>query len=238
MVRSIVTVAAVAALAGSASAALTSMQMQSFSGVPNFSTTGMNPTATAFTFDFFNAADFGNPALVNLISAEVIAEATIENGVLEVDNDGLDTAVINVAELGAAVTLSSTDIALALPSVAPVTTTSFNLAANNGDDDSNFNSEPGDPDYGRLDGSMVTDSDNAFFNQPLASIFEGAGTFDIDYDALAIFNTGGVGGVSFAGTPVDIDLKVTVIYTYEIIPAPGAAALLGLGGLVAVRRRR
>ena len=42
---------------------------------------------------------------------------------------------------------------------------------------------------------------------------------------LLLFNT-------FAGA----DIKV--MYEYELIPAPGALALLGLGGLVATRRRR
>lgn len=237
MTRTVIA-AVLAAAAGAAGAQpLTSMQMQSFSGVPNF-TSDVTAGVDSFMFDFFNASDFGNPAFVNLLSAEIEATATIQNGLLEVDNDGLAAAVIPLAELGASVNLSSDALALALPSVAPVTTTSFNLAANNGDDDSTFQSEPGDPDFGSLSGGMVSDTDSSLFNQPLASLFEGPGQFDIDFTALSIFNAGGVGGVSFAGTPVDIELKVKVIYTYEIVPAPGAAAVLGLGGLVAARRRR
>lgn len=205
------------------------MQSQSFSGVPNFDGT--------FTFDEFNAADFGDPADVNLLSVEIIATATIENGLLELDNDGLDPASAT-AELGANVVLSSTDIPLALPNVSPSTMAAFGLGPNNGDDDSSFQSEPGDPDYSFLDGSNVSESNNAVYNQPLAAVFEGAGTFDIDYDVDSIFDTGGIGGVSFAGTPVDATIEVKVIYNYEIIPTPGATGLLGLAGIAALRRRR
>jgi len=236
MIRSFAA-AVLVATTGLASAQLTSTQSASFSGVPNF-TSDVTAGVDSFLFDYFNAADFGDPAFVNLISAEIVATAEIENGLLQVDNDGLDPAVINLAELGASVVLSSDALAVALPDVAPVTTTSFNLAANNGDDDSNFNNEPGDPDFGELLGVNVSDTNSEFFTQPLASLFEGAGQFDIDFTALSIFNAGGVGGVSFAGTPVDITISVEVIYTYEIVPAPGAAALFGLSGLVAMRRRR
>jgi hypothetical protein len=41
------------------------------------------------------------------------------------------------------------------------------------------------------------------------------------------------------GAPVEaLTVEVTPTYTVNIVPAPGAAALLGLGGLLAARRRR
>lgn len=45
------------------------------------------------------------------------------------------------------------------------------------------------------------------------------------------------GGVAFAGTQFTPRAFVGTL-TYEVVPAPGALALMGLGGIVAGRRRR
>lgn len=98
--------------------------------------------------------------------------------------------------------------------------------------------------------------DDALFDGVIAPDSNGDGTLEADFDLFD--STGGIlfsgtffvtesatgfGGVIFidAGgadlTGFDIaggEARVT----YAVIPAPGAAALLGLGGLVAVRRRR
>ncbi|MEM7623716.1 MAG: hypothetical protein AAF235_11005, partial [Planctomycetota bacterium] len=52
------------------------------------------------------------------------------------------------------------------------------------------------------------------------------------------FDFGGLGGIAFEGESIGSLLEVTVKYTYEVVPTPGSAAVLGLGGLVAMRRRR
>ena len=209
----------------------TSVQTQSFAGIPNFS--------GEFLFDQVNAADFDpNPANVNLLGVQITATATISDGLLEGDNDGIDPAVINSAELGASIALTSDTLPLALPGVSPVTSGSFNLAGNNGDGGT-FDSQPlSEPDYDQLVGQNITDIDLASFTGAFAAIFAGAGQFDIDYDALSIFDFGGVGGVSFAGTPVNVDLEVEVVYTYKIVPAPAGLAAFGIFGLAAARRRR
>lgn len=231
-IRTITTVGAVALIATSAAAVETAVQSDSFSGIPNFSGT--------FTFDQWDAADFGNPGDIDFKGVEVKIKATIDNGLLQVDNDGIDPAIINTAELGANVNLTSPTLLAALPGASPATQGSFNLAADNGDTPAQFDFEPGDPDYDELVGSMVMDMDTLAANDALATAFGfvGAGTFDIDYEALAIFDFGGVGGVSFAGTPVDLTIEVTVTYLYNIVPAPAGLAAFGLAGLAAIRRRR
>lgn len=227
----------VSAVAGLAIAALasaeniqTSTQSDTFSDIPNFS--------TAFTFDLFNAANFGGPGEVSLISAEIFLSVNIEGGLLELDNDGVDPATVD-AEVGALALASSSLSPFINLSASPVTAAMFNLAANNGDGGT---FDPQDPntegDFAQLFGSNVSDSDNLLFAGFFAGLFAGNGTFNLDIDATAIFDFGGQGGVSFAGVPVTATITATVVYTYKVVPAPAGAAVLGLGGLMAARRRR
>ena len=229
--KSLLTAAIAATVAGSASAGstFTDVQMDEFSGIPNFS--------GAFTFDQFDAADFGDPQFVQLCSVKITLEVDINGGILQLDNDGVDPAVVT-GEIGALVTMNSMDIFGVSLSAQPLTQGMFNLAANNGDGPT-FDNEPGDPDYAELNGTGQSDMDMAFFDSgAFLTQFEGAGMFDLDYVATQIFNNGGVGGVSFGGTPVNATVKATVEYEYKIVPTPASAALFGLGGFVAARRRR
>ena len=50
-------------------------------------------------------------------------------------------------------------------------------------------------------------------------------------------NLGGDGNGNFNGTGA-VDVSALGFVSYTVVPAPGAAALLGLGGLAAIRRRR
>lgn len=58
------------------------------------------------------------------------------------------------------------------------------------------------------------------------------------HDFLANQVLGGVGGVGNLGEPRNVNFNNVVGNQYFTVPAPGAAALLGLGGLLAGRRRR
>ncbi|HYE02827.1 MAG TPA: hypothetical protein VD963_06295 [Phycisphaerales bacterium] len=71
--------------------------------------------------------------------------------------------------------------------------------------------------------------------------FSGAGEAAANWTVLASTppdpDEGTPGSVQYAAQPV-VDPATTGSVTFRIIPAPGAAALLGLGGLLAARRRR
>ena len=71
--------------------------------------------------------------------------------------------------------------------------------------------------------------------------FSGSGTWSLDADDYANMLIGGErnGNIWFAADTVDDLDDAVIIGEYNvIIPTPGAAGLLGLAGLAAVRRRR
>jgi uncharacterized protein (TIGR03382 family) len=68
------------------------------------------------------------------------------------------------------------------------------------------------------------------------SEYVGAGTFSINAMADTEFSISGGSAVQGAFVNQIASGSVTVIYNF--IPAPGAAALFGLGGIAAARRRR
>ncbi|MEL6797103.1 MAG: PEP-CTERM sorting domain-containing protein, partial [Planctomycetota bacterium] len=65
-------------------------------------------------------------------------------------------------------------------------------------------------------------------------------TWIVDPDDYADILTANTFGTVFfpADTSDDIAAGAVAIGTYSVIPAPASAALLGLGGLAAARRRR
>ena len=70
--------------------------------------------------------------------------------------------------------------------------------------------------------------------------FSGSGTWTLEADDYAdMLNNNPVGNLYFPADDAGDLSTATLIGTYRVIPAPGAATLLGLGlGLGAVRRRR
>ncbi len=69
--------------------------------------------------------------------------------------------------------------------------------------------------------------------------FTGSATWDLDPLAYADMISGNLSGDIYAPADTDDDIAAAVfIGTWNVIPAPSSLALLGLGGIVAGRRRR
>ena len=220
--------AALIAVAGASASAQQVMQTQSFGpDTPNYE--------QVLTFDLFDVD------INDVESIKVKFELNIDGGSLTVDNDGLDAAVVDV-ELGATGALSSTDVTLLNGAFQPVaedveigTTDTFNLAANDGDDDQSFDPNGG-LDEDTLSGAGQSGMSMGFINSTFWADFIGAsGTFDILADVDQILDFGGVGGVSGGFTPVSASGNVMIIVT---IPAPASAGALAIGALAFGRRRR
>ena len=81
-----------------------------------------------------------------------------------------------------------------------------------------------------------TDDASAGFTNG-SQAFSGSATWDIDSDDYAAALAGNTFGDIIAFADTDDDQGV-VIGQWNVIPAPSAMALLGLGGIVAGRRRR
>lgn len=224
------------AAAGSASAAQI-MQTQPFGpSTPNYNRT--------VAFDKFDAT------LGTLNSVQVKVQLAIDGGFLQLDNDGVNEAS-GSAQLGANATISSMDVSVldnafqnVLGSGVDVFNSSpFAISGNDGDNDTTF--DVGGTDYFDFQGMAGNDVGMGFINSlfhagyiDLDGIFGGLATFTMDVDVDQIFNYGSIGGIQFTGGPVTASGSVMVIYDYTPVPAPGAAALLGLGGLAMARRRR
>lgn len=70
--------------------------------------------------------------------------------------------------------------------------------------------------------------------------FTGSGTWTVTAAQYADMLAGNTSGLVYfpADTFDDVTPNTALLGTYSVIPTPGAAAMLGLGGLVALRRRR
>ena len=69
--------------------------------------------------------------------------------------------------------------------------------------------------------------------------FTGSGTWTVNPSFYADMLAGNTSGTIYFPADTDDDIAgATAIGTWNVIPAPASAALLGLGGLAAVRRRR
>lgn len=226
----------VAAAAGSASAA-TIMQSQPYGpGTPNFT--------QSLPFNKFDGT------LGTLLSVKIKVELAITGGFLQLDNDG-PLGANGSANLGAKTVINGVGVPVLDAGfnnvigagVSVANASPFAIAGNDGDDPMAFNA--GGPDFFDFQGQPGNDMRMGF----IGAIFHGnytdangvAGGLDaygIDVDVTQIFDYGAIGGIQFSGGPVTASGTVMVTYEYEPVPAPGAAALLGLGGLLVARRRR
>ena len=191
------------------------------------------------TFNQFDSS------LGTLDSIEIVFNLSIDNGWLVADNDGVDMATVTI-ELGALAAISSTDVALIDGSFQPVvgtlsssTTNMVLLAADNGDGPGNVDSTG--PDGTTLYGGTDSDSDSGFISALAFAGYIGASTFDIIVAINELIDLGGLGDFEGSFSPVDIlgsGSGVTVNYSYTPVPEPATMALLGLGSLVFLRRRK
>jgi hypothetical protein len=221
--------AAVVLLAAGSAVASPIIQTQNFGPTtPNFSQT--------LTFNQFN----GN--LADLTGIKVTFNLAATGGSLELDNDGVDPASGN-AELGAQAAITSSSVPLINGFFQPIGSGANALSASSispfaigGDDGDGANFQPGGSDYFNFGNINATAMAMDTVNPAVWAAYVGAGTFNIDVNALQVFNYGAFGGIAFAGSPVLAQGSVTIEYTF--VPAPASAGLLALGGLVAARRRR
>ncbi len=204
------------------------VQTLPFGGTPNFTET--------LTFNQFD--DLGGT--LTLQSIEVIFSLDVQGGSLTLDNDGVNGASGNF-EFGAKGDLSSGDVSLLDGAFQPVTAEldsihqgPFNLAGNVGDGAGDY--DPAGPDGMLYNGGLENDSDSGFINSTLFAPYIGVSTYDIDVNVDQWSDYGGVSGVEYAVTPVSASGEVTVIYNF--VPEPATLAMLAVGGLFVVRRRR
>lgn len=226
----------IAAVAGAASAAQVVQAIPYGPGTPNFVNT--------LNFNKFDGT------LGTLTSVKVQVDLSINGGFLQLDNDG-DEGASGTADLGAEATVTSMDVPMINGALQPIlgpgvdvfNSSPFNIGGNDGDSTATF--DVGTTDFFNFQGQPGSDMGMDFVN----ALFFGAYTdangiaggldnYDVDVNVDQIFNYGALGGINFSGGPVNASGVVTITYEYTPIPAPGAAALLGLGGLLAARRRR
>ena len=89
-------------------------------------------------------------------------------------------------------------------------------------------------DFGAV-GDVFGDNDST--NAGLAA-YNGPGTIDCFLNGSAGFSFEGTTDATLGIDSLGTIGEVSVVYTYDPVPAPGAMALLGLGGIAALRRRR
>ena len=226
----------IAAAAGTASAAQIMQSMPYGPSTPNFN--------TVLTFNKFDGT------LGTLNSVKIKVDLSINGGFLQLDNDGQDPAN-GSADLGALTTISGVGVPVlnnafnnVLGSGVDVFNSSpFAIAGNDGDLTNQF--DVGTADFFDFQGQNGSDMGMDFINTLFHAnytdadgVIMGLNTYGIDVNVNQIFDYGAIGGIAFSGGPVTASGTVMVIYDYTPVPAPGAAAILGLGALAMGRRRR
>jgi len=210
---------AVAALAGAAFATET----VSYDATFNMARTNWSANLVVPKFD---------PALGNLLSVSWTLNGDV-TGSASFESLDADAATI-LTSLAATITMFRPDSSV-LDVVIPVVSNSDSATAFDGAVD--FDGTSGKAYTGLSGSAMETDSTTAAADLALFSASFIGETVSLPVTAVGSSSGSGAGNLlllfnTFAGADVKI------LYTYEIIPAPGALALMGLGGLVATRRRR
>lgn len=202
--------------------------------------------STVMNFDSY-AGD-----LDDIESIVITWEMDIKDGFLVVDNDSPDPATGNY-EFGASISVdgANTDVTILNNSFGAIFTAtevinsgSFSLAGNDGDGSNDYS--PDGPDGISVDGQDVSGNggdtiNSMFYDQYVSGTGGSAGaTFNIGITAEQYLNVTSNGGTEYAITPVNASGIVTLVYNLkpEAIPEPSSAAMLALGSLFFLRRKR
>lgn len=235
--------AAVAALlsvaaATSANAALTLIETETFSFVPNGS--------RQMTFDKFDTQ--GGTRVLQ--SVEVTVSYTKSGGSLAVDNDSETGGTIRLQHsINGTLSVSSGGVNLLDSTFNPIGTglnavsvhESLGIGPTSGDSTSQFNST-GNSDYFLFSPDPLTVTASGTINSALQSGFvasAGNNTFTLNFNALQTTDASGLGGLQQAFVVSSVEGFVTVKYNYDVVPEPSISVLGVIGALgLVVRRRR
>lgn len=161
---------------------------------------------------------------------------------LTLKSDPFCTSNFNLTNTSGALGLYSTSLTVAVTPVAAPSSYQGGISGSITDNSTNF------------DGALLTAVPGAFYTSLIdgvpfhveypsgSSIAEPFGGLTADIPAA---NYGGAGGPAVVGSigirndfSLTADDSVGMISRFDIVPAPGAASMLGLAGLVGLRRRR
>ncbi len=229
MKRTVALLGALLATCAMASGA-TITQMETFSGVPDFS--------TPLTFDSFDTS------LGTLDSVEIIADLLITGGTAQVDNESPSTATVTVEFDADADLMSAGEVFM--PAVNAVASVTQNLLLDP-DDGDGASIDPSPTDGATIPIVSTTGLDSALMVRANGGIealqvstFEdiSAGAdYVIMLDSGTVFSISGASGVAGGFTPASVSGDVTVKYNYTV-PEPMTMSLLAIGGAALLRRRK
>lgn len=219
VIKSFVACAAVLAATAGTQASFSSSEMQS----QNWGF-GLSPGSQTLTFNKFDTLG-GTRVLKGVefqFEATIGANVTAENdSAISVSNFGVNLTGIATVDINGGLLNGTAGI---IQNAGPVSV---------GATDGIPASGPDFHDFGLLSG---TDSDGSLaFPNPA---WIGPGTFNADVDGSGGFATSGTTDATIRLQNFGAEGFVKVIFYYDVVPAPGAAALFGLAGFAAARRRR
>lgn len=214
---------AILMIAGTAATATAGTFSETYSGDFELTTTNWNETFDVVGFDSQNGTRVLKSVEITL-NGDVVGNAQAES---------LDMgATLIELSLQATLTLSLTAAGTELAEVIPVVNESFNASAFDGTID--FGGTSG---VSFLELSGSASESESINTQSVLDEFIDVASVSLDADATgSSFGSGAGNLITQFATEAGLDWEIT--YVYNVIPAPGALALLGLGGLVAGRRRR